>query len=114
VAPVPDVETMTFDATQVYSDGSVVQWNQEPAADGSEAEFPHPELPLATGEPEGSASASPTESATPVVSVTATPVAAPSDSTSGSGTVALVASVVALVLGAGALLVALRRKPPTS
>lgn len=114
IAPVPDVDVMTFSATQTYSDGTVVQWNQEPAADGSEAEFPHPELVLAAGEPGASPSASPTESASPSVTVTATPVAAPSDSSSSSGTVALVASVVAVVLGAAALVVALRRGSTTT
>ena len=114
IAPVPDVDTMVFSATQTYSDGSVVQWDQEPAADGTEAEFPHPELVLAAGEPEASPSASPSPTASPSVTVTASAVAAPESSASGSGTVALVASLVAVGLGAVALVVALRRRTAAS
>ena len=47
VGPLPDASSVTFDATQTYSDGSVVQWDQPPNADGSEAEHPAPELELA-------------------------------------------------------------------
>ena len=116
IAPVPDVPTMTFTATQVYSDGSVVRWDQEPAADGTEAEFPKPELSLvaadtATPSPEASTSptASPTASATPTITVTASPIAAPSDSSSSSSSVPLVVAIVAVLLGGAALVVALRR-----
>ena len=115
IAPVPDVDTMTFTATQVYSDGSVVTWDQEPAADGTEAEFPKPELVLAAETAASpSPSASPSEtgspSATPTITVTASPIAAPSDSSGSSNAVPLVISIVAALLGGGALAVALRRR----
>jgi uncharacterized protein YcnI len=116
IAPVPDVTTMTFTATQVYSDGTVVRWDQEPAADGTEAEFPKPELALAAADaaspsPEASTSpsASDSQSATPTITVTASPVAAPSDSSSSSSPLALVVAIVAALLGSAALVVALRR-----
>lgn len=47
VGPLPAASTISFDATQTYSDGSVVEWNEAPNADGSEPEHPAPELQLA-------------------------------------------------------------------
>lgn len=47
VGPLPKTGSITFDATQTYSDGTVVQWNQAPNADGSEPEHPAPEVALA-------------------------------------------------------------------
>lgn len=47
VGPLPEAASITFDATQTYSDGSVVEWNEPPNADGSEPEHPAPELELA-------------------------------------------------------------------
>ncbi len=47
VGPVPDAATVTFAATQVYSDGAVVQWNQPTPASGAEPEHPSPVLTIA-------------------------------------------------------------------
>ncbi|WP_024801335.1 YcnI family protein [Nocardia sp. BMG51109] len=49
VSPLPDQDTVTMPATQTYSDGSVVEWNQPMGPDGSEPEHPAPQLTLAAG-----------------------------------------------------------------
>ncbi|MBW0014201.1 YcnI family protein [Mycobacterium sp.] len=43
----PDSETATFPATQTYSDGAVVKWDQPPLPGGGEPEHPAPMLTLA-------------------------------------------------------------------
>ncbi|RMI27665.1 YcnI family copper-binding membrane protein [Nocardia stercoris] len=43
----PDQDTVTFPATQTYSDGEVVTWSQPPNKNGSEPELPVPTLTLA-------------------------------------------------------------------
>lgn len=55
VGPLPDTESVTFDAAQTYNDGAVVDWNEAPNADGSEPEHPAPVLALAasTGDAHG-------------------------------------------------------------
>lgn len=51
--PLPNDAEVSFDATQTYSDGSVVDWNQ-PMADGAEEpEHPAPTLTLAEGTGDG-------------------------------------------------------------
>ncbi|MET9489186.1 YcnI family protein [Nocardia sp. NPDC006630] len=45
----PKQETVSFPATQTYSDGNVVVWDQKNNADGSEPEHPAPTLTLAVG-----------------------------------------------------------------
>ncbi|WP_330184095.1 YcnI family protein [Nocardia sp. NBC_01503] len=45
----PKQEKVTFPATQTYSDGKVVVWDQQDNADGSEPEHPAPALTLAAG-----------------------------------------------------------------
>ncbi|OBK72149.1 YcnI family protein [Mycobacterium sp. 1165178.9] len=44
----PDTDTVSFPAAQTYADGTVVNWDQSPRADGSEPEHPVPTLSLAT------------------------------------------------------------------
>jgi uncharacterized protein YcnI len=46
----PESDTVTFPATQTYSDGTVVRWDQQPLPDGAEPEYPAPVLAL-TGVP---------------------------------------------------------------
>ncbi len=46
----PDAESVSFPATQTYSDGSVVKWDQQPPPGGAEPEHPAPVLAL-TGRP---------------------------------------------------------------
>jgi uncharacterized protein YcnI len=96
VGPLPKVSSLTFKTLQTYSDGTVVRWIDPPAAEGQpEPEHPAPTLTLLPAS-DGS------------------PAAATSDSDSGSGdgkaTTALVLSIVAAVLAAGALATSLQRR----
>jgi uncharacterized protein YcnI len=94
----PTTPSLTFPAVQTYSDGSVVSWI-EVAAKGSTAEPDHPapvlELPSST---------SPTVSTTRVVTKA-------TSSSSGTATTGVVLGAIGVVLGAGSLVVALRRRP---
>jgi hypothetical protein len=63
-----DTDQLMFPATQTYSNGEVVKWDDEPKADGSEAERPVPTLKLVapSGDDEhGAAGASHDASASP-------------------------------------------------
>jgi uncharacterized protein YcnI len=42
----PEGEEVSFPATQTYSDGAVVRWDQPPLPDGTEPEYPAPVLTL--------------------------------------------------------------------
>ncbi|MDV6232126.1 MULTISPECIES: YcnI family protein [Rhodococcus] len=56
--PLPEQETVSFPATQTYTDGEVVDWNEPMTEDGSEPELPAPTLTLAaagSGDAHGSA-----------------------------------------------------------
>ncbi|HEY2297174.1 MAG TPA: YcnI family protein [Jatrophihabitans sp.] len=88
----PDASSLTFPALQKYADGSVVRWN-EVAAPGSKDEPNNP---------------------APVLDLRATTAPAASASTnSGSDTVPLVLSIVALVVAVAALAIGFvtRRRP---
>ncbi|WP_231639833.1 YcnI family copper-binding membrane protein [Mycobacterium sp. Marseille-P9652] len=45
----PDADTVSFPATQTYSDGSVVKWDQPTPPGGAEPEHPVPVLTLTAG-----------------------------------------------------------------
>jgi uncharacterized protein YcnI len=45
----PDSDTVSFPATQTYSDGAVVKWDQPTLPGGGEPEHPAPTLTLAAG-----------------------------------------------------------------
>ena len=98
VGPLPDVSSLTFKTLQTYSDGTVVRWIDPPAPAGQpEPEHPAPTLTLLpasdkAGDPAGTGTA------------TSDP------GSDGRTTIALVVSVVALLLGLGALGTALRRR----
>ncbi|MGV0743222.1 YcnI family protein [Mycolicibacterium sp. XJ870] len=49
----PEAETVSFPATQTYSDGTVVRWDQAPLPDGGEPEHPAPQLALTGPAAEG-------------------------------------------------------------
>jgi uncharacterized protein YcnI len=85
----PDTDTVSFPATQTYSDGSIVKWDQPQQAGGGEPENPAPTLTLAAG---------------PAGAHDHQAAAAPTDNT------ARVLGGVALVLGALGLVVALARR----
>jgi uncharacterized protein YcnI len=50
----PEGDSVAFPATQTYSDGTVVRWDQPPLPDGGEPEYPAPVLSLTGAEPAGS------------------------------------------------------------
>lgn len=108
VGPVPKVASLAFDATQTYSDGSVVKWNEPTPASGEEPEHPAPVLTIT---PAGETAATPTASGAetsggdsaaaapaPTVTVTAAPLAAAAVNDS-DGT-ARTLGVVGIVIGA--------------
>ncbi|WP_433608870.1 YcnI family copper-binding membrane protein [Prescottella agglutinans] len=53
--PLPEQDQVEFPATQTYSDGKVVQWDQKPNPDGSEPDKPAPTLTLAACSGDGDA-----------------------------------------------------------
>ncbi|UGT59336.1 YcnI family protein [Nocardia asteroides] len=66
IGPLPKEHEVSFPATQSYSDGSVVRWDQPAAADGSEPERPAPSVHLAEAAADGhSHGGSDTEAAAP-------------------------------------------------
>ena len=96
VGPLPEVSSLTFKALQTYSDGSVVRWIDPPAAAGQpEPEHPAPTLTLVPASDDGTAES---------------PAGSASDDGDGTATTALVLSIVAVLLGAGALGTSLRRR----
>ena len=98
VGPLPEVSSLTFKTLQTYSDGSVVRWIDPPAAEGQpEPEHPAPTLALVSAGTEDAATTSgSTEGG--------------DDGGDGTATTALVLSIVALLLGAGALATSLLRR----
>jgi uncharacterized protein YcnI len=97
LGPLPASGQLVFKALQTYSDGTVVRWIDEPAADGTEPEHPAPVLKLAAA-----AAAAP--------AATQAPAAAPASSgTRTLGVIGLIAGVLALLLAAGAFIRAGRR-----
>jgi uncharacterized protein YcnI len=103
--PLPEVDQIVFKALQTYSDGDVVRWIDEPAADGTEPEHPAPVLKL-----------------TKKITATASPGAAAQTGTTsddrtgwalGVGIAALVAALAALAFAALAWRRAARSAPPT-
>jgi len=101
--PLPDAESLTLPAIQVYSDGTEVSWI-EPSVEGQgEPEHPAPVLDLTAAE------AAPAEAATDPAATSA------DEGTSGPAVTALVVGIVGLLAGiAGiALALAARRQAAT-
>jgi uncharacterized protein YcnI len=104
--PFPDAEQVSFPTVQTYSDGTEAAWI-EPTVEGQpEPERPAPALTLAGGatgssgeEPAGDGAAEPASGDTSASSAASSAEAA--DGGSSTGTVALVLSVVAVLLGLG-------------
>lgn len=117
VGPVPKVAALAFDATQTYSDGSVVKWDEATPASGEEPEHPAPVLTItAAGATTSAASATPSSAAgdatsnagaaattAPAVTVTAAPLAA---AATGSDGTARLLGVVGIIVGAVGVLIA--------
>lgn len=99
----PDTDMVSFPATQTYSDGSIVKWDQSPLPDGSEPEHPAPMLSLAAGpvspHEHHPASAAPADHGAP-----------PKQSKSADDNTARVLGGAALVVGALAICLALVRR----
>jgi uncharacterized protein YcnI len=55
----PDSESLTLPATQTYSDGTVVRWDQAPLPGGGEPEYPAPTIALSAQPATGAHSAAP-------------------------------------------------------
>jgi periplasmic copper chaperone A len=100
VGPLPEVSSLTFKVLQTYSDGSVVRWIDPPVAEGEpEPEHPAPTLTLVPASYDAAdTSASETDEADE------------DGDTDGTATTALVLSIVAVLLGAGALGASLLRR----
>jgi periplasmic copper chaperone A len=104
--PFPEADAVSFPAVQTYSDGTEAAWI-EPTVDGQpEPDRPAPVLTLAGGTSGSHGAAEPAAGGdTATSSDTATDTAASTESAaaegSSTGTVALVLSVVALLLGLG-------------
>jgi uncharacterized protein YcnI len=105
----PDgVTTLTFKAIQSYSDGTQVAWIEQPAQGSSaEPEHPAPTLHLPTASGSGSAAGS-----TPTVSAAPGAAASSNGASKGAATTGIVLGAIGVALGAAALLLALRRRPP--
>jgi periplasmic copper chaperone A len=95
VGPLPEVSSLTFKTLQTYSDGTVVRWIDQPAAAGQpEPEHPAPVLTLLPASADPASASAGSES----------------DGSDGTAATALVLSIVALLLGAGALGTSLLRR----
>lgn len=105
VGPLPEVSSLTFKALQTYSDGSVVRWIDPPAAEGQpEPEHPAPTLTLVADSADAADAADSAD--------TAAGRSDDGDDGDGTATTALVLSIVAVLLGAGALGTSLLRRRP--
>lgn len=97
----PNQPSVTLPATQTYSDGTVVKWDQPPLPDGGEPEHPVPELKL-TGAPGGDddhmAPAAPTATATAEPAAAAPATARPDDTARWLAGGALVLAAVGVVV----------------
>jgi uncharacterized protein YcnI len=104
----PNQPSVTLPATQTYSDGTVVRWDQPPLANGAEPEHPAPVLNL-TGPSEhpggaGDAPPAPTATATaePAEPTASAPAAVPDNTArwlAGGALVLAAVGLVAAVLG---------------
>jgi hypothetical protein len=112
VGPVPDVPSMQFPAAQTYSDGSVVNWDQQRTAGGPEPEHPAPLLTI-TGATGAGTSGATAPTVTGPAGSGSGPTVTGADgahqsaaAVSSSDDTARILGVVALVLAALALLIA--------
>jgi hypothetical protein len=102
----PNQPSITLPATQTYSDGTVVRWDQAPLANGAEPEYPAPVLHL-TGSADHAAGAdqpppAPTATAMAEPEPAASPTAAPDNTArwlAGGALILAAVGVVAAVAG---------------
>lgn len=106
VGPLPQASSLTFDTTQTYSDGSSVDWNEPPNADGSEPEHPVPEITLTAATTGASGDTTDPAVTAPVAPAASTGVAAASSSSDTTarwlGAGGLLLGALGLGLGGGA------------
>jgi uncharacterized protein YcnI len=96
LGPLPTTANqVVFKALQTYSDGNVVRWIDEPAADGSEPDHPAPTLKLTAA----NATPAAAPATTTVAQTSTTAPAKTSKAGLGWGIAALVVALLALVLG---------------
>lgn len=92
----PDQESVTLPATQTYSDGTVVKWDQAPLPDGAEPEHPAPVLTLAGSTPEHMAPTTTASVAAAPAPAAAEPTASPDDTARWLAGAALVVAALAV------------------
>ncbi|TSD93455.1 YcnI family protein [Skermania sp. ID1734] len=101
VGPLPKTDDLSFKASQTYSDGTVVNWDQPENGDGSEPDHPAPSISLAAaGSGHQHADAHSTGD-------TEAPTAQPADEDTTArwlGGIALVIAALGAALGIGALI----------
>jgi uncharacterized protein YcnI len=91
----PDQASVTLPATQTYSDGTVVKWDQAPPPDGAEPEHPAPVLTLGGSAPEHQMAPTTTPSVA-AVPAAAEPVASADDTARWLAGAALVVAALAV------------------
>lgn len=69
--PLPEKSAVSFPAEQTYSDGTVVDWDEQPAGEGAEPEHPAPSLTLEPAASDDGATASEDGGARSATSATA-------------------------------------------
>lgn len=108
--PMPKADQLVFTATQTYSDGSVVEWNQPTPASGEEPEHPAPtvQLTAAAAGSDGHGAKAGKATITPISADVATHDDVEAAET--RGTVGLVIGVAGLLVAVIALVVASRKK----
>ncbi|MDT5324504.1 MAG: hypothetical protein QOF25_1656 [Mycobacterium sp.] len=104
----PNTDTVSFPATQTYSDATVVHWDQPPQPGGEEPEYPVPMLTLTAAPAEGAG-----KTRSPSVSVSPAPVPAQASSRPASDNTARWLAGGALLVGAvgvGLAVLVMRRR----
>lgn len=106
VGPLPAPGTVLLPATQTYSDGKVVTWDEPTPASGDEPEHPAPALVVTAADTTGSGGMAPTGQTSPAAGPTLSAAPTVEAAAAGSDPVARGLGVVALVVAAAGLVVA--------
>jgi len=104
-AQLPDADTVSFPATQTYSDGAEVKWDEPSPPGGPEPEHPAPTLTLTAGHTPPTPHIAPTTSAAPTV--TAAP---PQQPRSADNTARVLAGAALLLAAVGIGLALITRR----
>ena len=106
VGKLPAAAALSLPATQTYSDGSVVKWDEQPKADGSEPDHPVPTLKLAAA---GDTHGQPTKASSEANAQPAPPASGPDNTARWLGGAGLVLGALGLAVGGGAAMGSRRR-----